>query len=227
MSNNQTWVEETKFGKWFLSTNTWCKYVLTNAIADFKQMIGSELDNVESVLDIGCGEGKALDLLHQHFGTASIIGMDIDAKLIAKANKKNNNKYTLLIANGHGIPLADNSIDAVFCHQLLHHCENQENILSEFHRILKPNGLLLVGESCKVFIQKRSVQLLFNHPDTQHSADGYASLIQNNHFQIIPNGIVKHTPFWSKWDYGFREKYGMIRSKTRPETEVLIVARKS
>ena len=225
--NNKNWISETNFGKWFLSTNVWYKYVLQQAIIDFQKMLGEYGNlNFKYVLDAGCGQGLAFNLLLKHLKASSIIGLDIDFNLITKTNTKLNSECHIVNADAHAIPLHDASIDAIFCHQLLHHCEYQDAILREFYRVLKPNGFLFVGESCKIFIESFFVRLLFNHPSQQYSAREYIDMLKKNSFEIITNGVKTHTPFWSTYDYGLLNKIGLKRKRIKSPSEVLIIAKK-
>jgi ubiquinone/menaquinone biosynthesis C-methylase UbiE len=47
---------------------------------------------------------------------------------------------------GRKIKLADNSVDRVICFDVFHHVPNQEEMLSEFYRVLKPGGIAGFGE---------------------------------------------------------------------------------
>jgi SAM-dependent methyltransferase len=50
-----------------------------------------------------------------------------------------------LVGTGEKIPLPDESLDAVFCSQVLEHAENTKGILREVHRVLKGNGCLILS----------------------------------------------------------------------------------
>ena len=71
ISKNQAvgreWVRESRFGRWFLTTNIWFEYVLTEAVVDFKQLLGTNISATRQLLDIGCHQGLAFQLLEEHF----------------------------------------------------------------------------------------------------------------------------------------------------------------
>jgi ubiquinone/menaquinone biosynthesis C-methylase UbiE len=48
--------------------------------------------------------------------------------------------------DGRKIQLADDSVDRVICFDAFHHVPNQEEILSEFYRVLRPGGIAGFGE---------------------------------------------------------------------------------
>lgn len=56
--DSQLWVSETRFGKWFLGTQVWRKYVLEIALQTLRELVGGRLPKQADMLDIGCGEGQ-------------------------------------------------------------------------------------------------------------------------------------------------------------------------
>jgi ubiquinone/menaquinone biosynthesis C-methylase UbiE len=50
------------------------------------------------------------------------------------------------------LPLASASADIVFCHQTFHHLVQQEFAFTEYHRVLKPGGILLFAEATDAYI---------------------------------------------------------------------------
>ena len=54
------YVEETRFGKWFLKTETWRVHVLERAMSDLVRLIPRRLPSYDVVVDVGCGSGYSL-----------------------------------------------------------------------------------------------------------------------------------------------------------------------
>lgn len=48
--------------------------------------------------------------------------------------------------DGHRIPLGDSSVDRVACFDAFHHVPNQDEVLGELHRVLKPGGRAVLAE---------------------------------------------------------------------------------
>jgi ubiquinone/menaquinone biosynthesis C-methylase UbiE len=99
----------------------------------------------ETVLDVGCGNGRLLNL----FGdtTVKYTGVDFSKELIAIAEKNHGEKGTFLHADARSLPFADNSFDVVFSIAVIHHLparENREQFVSEITRVLKPGGVCVV-----------------------------------------------------------------------------------
>lgn len=223
------WVRETRFGRWFLSTPTWYRYVLSQAVVDFKTLLGARLPPQARILDAGCGQGLAFGLLEQHFQPATITGIDIDAAQIEKAISAANQLATPTAAqhaNASSPTFATGSFDIILCHQLLHHTSQQVETLREFYRLLRPGGILLVGESCRSFINSMPVRLLFRHPEmAQKDAQGYMDLVRSAGFVFTAQDVQTTRPWWSRRCLGVAQKLGIGLNNTEP-TEILIVATK-
>jgi ubiquinone/menaquinone biosynthesis C-methylase UbiE len=228
-ASENDWVRESRFGRWFQTTNIWFQYVLNEAIIDFKKLLNNRLSGAPHILDAGCGQGLAFELLEEHFQPKAIIAVDIDkeqSSLAPEAAKRC--QCTVTFENGTvcNLNIPDNAIDLIFCHQLLHHLSDQSRALEEFYRILVPGGLILIGESCRAFLNSFSVRLLFRHPLQVHkTADEYIELVKSIGFKIHDNDIKTSTPWWSRKDFGLAEKIGLPQ-KRQEATEVLIIARK-
>lgn len=229
LPSTRDWVPETAFGKWFLSTNIWRKYVLELAVADLRRLGGEGVAGAEKMLDVGCGQGVALPLLMQHFQPRSLLGIDIDAAQVEKARQTAahcGGQVSVLQSSVTRLDLPDNSVDLIFCHQLIHHVAHQEAALRELYRVLAPGGALLLSESCAAFIHTWSVRLLFRHPEgVQKSADQYLALVRSIGFVVDPQQTEASTPWWSLPDFGLLRRLG-LQGRTPEVTEVLMVARK-
>jgi len=64
---SDTYVEETRFGFWFLRSHTWQHHVLRVAINDLRSLFSAELPTAPVILDAGCGQGKSFQYLQQTF----------------------------------------------------------------------------------------------------------------------------------------------------------------
>ncbi len=195
-------MHESRFGFWFLGTLTWEKRVVEVALEDLHGLIDQPQPSYRVVLDAGCGQGKAFQGLVEHFLPERVIGVDVDAAGLVLARRE---------AEQHGIPvqllesdladidLPDASVDMVFCHQTLHHLVRQEETLAEFHRVLKPGGVLLIAESTREYICSWVIQLLFRHPmHVQKSAEEYLELIRRSGFAFGPENVSYPYLWWSR-----------------------------
>ena len=221
-------MRETRFGRWFLSAKTWFRYVLTEAVKDFKYLLGDDAPRSSRVLDIGCGQGLSFTLLEQYFNPRIIIGADIDNTLLKNAESAATLcqcEIQLRHETVFKLSFPDESFDMIFCHQLLHHVSNQTEALQELYRVLAAGGVMLISESCKPFIDSWPVRLLFRHPmESQKTAEEYIELIRSIGFHVDEQHIKTSSPWWSHQDFGLLEKVGFSNEKII--TEVLLIARK-
>jgi 2-polyprenyl-3-methyl-5-hydroxy-6-metoxy-1,4-benzoquinol methylase len=230
VTHQQNWVRETRFGRWFLSTEVWRRYVLAQAIVDLNRMVGGEHPTPHRMLDAGCGIGLAFPLLEQHFQPRSILGVDIDRELIdiARASARQCRcQVDLQSTRVADLSLPDEDFDMIFCHQLLHHTMDQVETLRHIQRLLTPGGVLMIGESCRSFIRSFPVRLLFRHPImVQKTATEYVDLVKSVGFEVLDGDVESSTPWWSRRDLGLLNKFAVAQRDASQATEVLIVARK-
>lgn len=99
------------------------------------------------ILDVGCGYGRTLDELYRN-GYRNLIGIDFSKGMIERG-KQQFPYLDLRVKNDSGISLPDASIDSVILFAVLT-CirtnEEQEQLLAEIRRILKPQGILYVND---------------------------------------------------------------------------------
>jgi len=228
-TSEEEWVRESRFGRWFLTTNTWFRYVLSEAVCDLKQLLNNRIPGTHQILDAGCGQGVAFGLLEEHFHPRTIIGVDIDREQMRLALEMAKRcKCEVKLENGTvcNLNIPDSSIDMIFSHQLFHHISDQTRVLQEFYRVLIPGGVILISESCRSFIHSFLVRLLFRHPmHVQKTAEEYVELVRSVGFKIDDHDIKTSMPWWSRKDYGVTEKIG-LRQQSRDVTQILMIARK-
>ncbi|MCX6740193.1 MAG: class I SAM-dependent methyltransferase [Candidatus Parcubacteria bacterium] len=102
----------------------------------------------QKVLDAGCGTGNICSLLDlKTKGTVFFTGIDASESMINKARAKNlGQNFSWQIADlNQQLPFTNKSFDRVFCCHVLYNLAKPEFSLAEFHRILKPGGILVVA----------------------------------------------------------------------------------
>jgi ubiquinone/menaquinone biosynthesis C-methylase UbiE len=116
-------------------------------------MIKIEKTNIKSgdiVLDYGCGPGSFTLAAAKVVGSSGIVyAADINPLAINKL-KKNALKKGLpnikTILTDCNTGLEDNSIDIVICFDTFHHVNDQNSLLKEFYRVLKPKSTLSLDD---------------------------------------------------------------------------------
>jgi ubiquinone/menaquinone biosynthesis C-methylase UbiE len=124
------------------STSSWLKHVemnpkmyraYTNSIYPISRL------NVKKgwrVLDVGCGWGRDVHILRKAYG-ANAIGIDND---YGRGYRRNED----ITADGRFLCFKDNSFDAVIAIITLIFVKEEELMLREIRRVLKPDGELLL-----------------------------------------------------------------------------------
>jgi GT2 family glycosyltransferase/SAM-dependent methyltransferase len=97
------------------------------------------------VADIACGEGYGAAILARH--AARVVGIDISAAAAQHARQRYRAVRNLAFAAGRceALPLATGSVDLIVSFETIEHLEDHEACLSEFRRILAPDGRLAIS----------------------------------------------------------------------------------
>ena len=107
------------------------------------------------VLDAACGEGYGAAWLARH--ARSVTGLDIDAATIGAARAKYK-APGLRFETGSvaAMPFADASFDCAVSFETLEHLAEQQAMMSELRRVLRPDGVLIISTPNKVeYSEKR------------------------------------------------------------------------
>ena len=136
----------------------------------------------EKILEFGFGTGENLILGVNRNSNVQFKGLDIDPKVKRIAEKKfkaNSIDVRLDIYNGGKFPYQNNAFDKVFSSLVFHQLDakTKESSLNEIHRILKPNGVLIIGDwgkpkSKMMRIMFYFVQILDGFATTKDNVDG-------------------------------------------------------
>jgi len=98
----------------------------------------------QAVLDAGCGNGRLYNFLLDK--KINYSGLDSSKQLIAIAKREHPN-INFGVGDITVMPYPDNSFDVIFCIATLHHIPGdklRQKVISEFRRVLKPGGYLLM-----------------------------------------------------------------------------------
>ncbi len=108
-------------------------YFALRHIAFYLEWIGAR-----SVLDTGCGTGRALRFLHESLPHLSIRGNDPSEELLAVAVRDHGvPANTLDCCPSEQLPYEDSSFDAVVATGVLHHVAEPEKVVAELLRVAR------------------------------------------------------------------------------------------
>ncbi|KTB67230.1 methyltransferase [Pseudomonas viridiflava ICMP 13104] len=231
---SDSYVEETRFGLWFLRSHTWQHRVLRVAIDDLRRLFSAPPPVAPVLLDAGCGQGKSFQHLSKVFAPSKLLGVDADPHSLSMSRQEaaaRGIEAELIGSDCAALQLPDASVDLLFCHQTFHHLVEQEKALAEFYRVLKPGGYLLFAESTEAYIDTWVIRWLFRHPmHVQKSAAQYLQMIREQGFEFDARNVSYPYLWWSRAkDFGLLEALKLQKPRTfgqREETLVNVVARK-
>ena len=103
------------------------------------------------VLDLGCGTGTLLLMLHRGHPGARLIGVDGDEAILKIAREKASGTGTslaLVAADAGRLPFQSGAFDRVLTTLVLHHLnrDHKKQVLREVWRILSPGGELHIAD---------------------------------------------------------------------------------
>ncbi|OIO00941.1 MAG: hypothetical protein AUJ49_08860 [Desulfovibrionaceae bacterium CG1_02_65_16] len=93
------------------------------------------------VLDLGCGRGATAKLLAARGG--GVLALDPSPALLAWAGGRG---VSRILGRAQAVPLANASVDAVFCECVLSVTGEPDAVLAEVARVLKPGGRLVLSD---------------------------------------------------------------------------------
>ncbi|QQR98247.1 MAG: class I SAM-dependent methyltransferase [Sphingobacteriales bacterium] len=96
-----------------------------------------------NMLEIGCGEGRGIDVLKEHITSYTAIDKTQSVQEIIKKKYPNAKFINITIPPIKGIE--DNTFDSIVSFQVIEHIQNDVEYLKEIYRILKPGGVALVS----------------------------------------------------------------------------------
>jgi len=102
------------------------------------------------VLEFGCGTGSTA-ISHAPY-VKHIQAIDFSTKMIeiaqAKADAENIENVTFRQASIDEVNMADQTLDAVMGHSVLHLLDNRQEVIAKIYRMLKPGGVFISSTAC-------------------------------------------------------------------------------
>ncbi len=131
-----------------------------------------------TVLDFGCGSKPYL----QYFAHIDkYIGLDIE-----QSGHSHQNEQIDVFYDGKKIPFNDNHFDGIFTSEVFEHIFNLEEVIPELHRVLKPNGKLLL--SCPFAWPEHEVPYDF----ARYSSFAIKAIMERNGFKVLEQQKTGH-----------------------------------
>jgi SAM-dependent methyltransferase len=138
----------------------------------------------KDVLEVGCGPGLGLGFLNHHANR--VVGGDYSPSNVAIAQEYYKNRVEVLVLDAHDLPFKTNSFDVIVTMEVLHYLDVPK-FLSECHKVLRENGILLAcipNKDRAGFVPSNLSKNYFSVPEL------YA-LFQSNNFKPEIYGAFK------------------------------------
>jgi ubiquinone/menaquinone biosynthesis C-methylase UbiE len=102
-----------------------------------------ELRPGAAVLDVGCGPGTITRDLARLVAPGPTVGVDRSAEVVAEAEAGAPIAgLDFRVGDAYALPFPDDSFDVVHAHQVLQHLADPVAALREWHRVLRPGGIV-------------------------------------------------------------------------------------
>jgi SAM-dependent methyltransferase len=101
------------------------------------------LGPVNTILDVGCGEGYVAARIRERLSGASYCALDIDAGLVAEAAAEDPDAHSI-VASACALPWRDAQFDLVMALEVLEHLEEPQAALAEIARVSRASVIASV-----------------------------------------------------------------------------------
>lgn len=118
-------------------------------------------------LEMGCGCGRGMGYILDHFGAVRVDGFDLDGEMVALARRRLRPRRGVAHVwqgEAEAIATADACYDAVFDFGIIHHVVAWRLALDEARRVLRPGGRFYLFELYAPFIQHPLWRRVMLHP---------------------------------------------------------------
>lgn len=102
------------------------------------------------LLDLGCGTGALARLVLEDGPLRHVTGLDLAPNMVAQARanlRSFGERAQVIEGDSDRLPFHDESFDAAYCNDSFHHYPDPEKATFELWRVLRPDGLLVVGDA--------------------------------------------------------------------------------
>ncbi|MCI0422439.1 MAG: class I SAM-dependent methyltransferase, partial [Acidobacteria bacterium] len=101
-------------------------------------------------VDLGCGTGYGAAVLAQ--SASKVLGLDVSEEAVKFARKHYGApNLGFLISDCRQTPLGSQTVDVAVCFEVIEHLAEQDALLQEVQRVLRPDGLAVISTPNRVY----------------------------------------------------------------------------
>ncbi|QSB05678.1 class I SAM-dependent methyltransferase [Natronoglycomyces albus] len=93
----------------------------------------------QTIIDVGCGNGRYVERLRQDFPDATVIGADLSPAMVELVPEPSQ------VVDIQSLPFADNSAEALLAMHMLYHVPDIDQAIFELARVCTPEGIVIVS----------------------------------------------------------------------------------
>jgi SAM-dependent methyltransferase len=170
------------------------------------------------VLDAGCGNGNfGLEIAQE---VKTLFGCDLTIEMLEYFSRRARERgmMNLNLATGDltSLPFKSSRFDLIYSYSTLYYIREMEEVLSEFHRVVKPGGMVILELATKYNIQAWHSRLRFDCPQFYLGPWAIDNLVQSAGFTIIQKRYFHLVPPFLHKGIGY-PLFIRIRGKTLDE----------
>ena len=187
--NNMEWKKATteQFGRWSEKKN---RFFLLKRIEQIVPFVSLN----SKILDVGCGDAEMLEHMQKVKTPTYAVGIDFREGLI------NHDAINILRGDAENLPFTNQSFDCVIAAAAIEHLPNPANALTEFKRVLKQGGVLIITTPNPVYSKAADIASYFKLKykeglETPISLSWLENTLSDMNFDIIYSRGFLISPF--------------------------------
>ena len=111
-------------------------------------------------MDFGCGAGRLLQEIVKSFPNNQYVGTDLSQEGLKRAKTNLPNIKFVKTEGGKRLPFLTSEFDTILATDVIEHVYDVSTLLSEWHRILKPDGKIIISTPYFGFIKNIIVDMI-------------------------------------------------------------------
>lgn len=164
------------------------------------------------ILDYGTHDGAMLETISSTGVVGQSVGVDVNVAALESRIGESGSVVLHAVAKGDPLPYQNESFDAVTLIGVLEHIHKQDKLLSELHRVLKADGVLIVsvpGQHLFSFLDLGNFKFRFPRLHRWHYTRTHGLQDYNSRYVDGKNGLIGDIETEKRW----HEHFTFVRLK--------------